>query len=63
MPPHLRKIAPMHLLGRLFNTTVMTISRAAKDIRPLLEAHGVHLTASTPRFHTREDVARVLDTE
>lgn len=53
----------MHLLGRLFSTTAMTISRAAKDIRPLLEAHGVHLTASTTRFHTREDVARVLDTE
>ncbi len=60
---HLRKLAPMHLLGRLFNTTAMTISRAAKDVRPLLEAHGVHLAASTARFHTREDVARFLDTD
>ncbi|MFJ2094630.1 hypothetical protein ACIOEW_36040 [Streptomyces sp. NPDC087901] len=60
---HMRKLAPMHLLGQLFNTTAMTISRAAKDVRPLLEAHGVHLTASTARFHTPEDVARFLDTD
>ncbi|WP_328952518.1 ISAzo13 family transposase (plasmid) [Streptomyces sp. NBC_00184] len=59
---HLRKLAPMHLLGQLFNTTAMTISRAAKDVRPLLEAHGVHLTASTARFHTPEDVISFLDT-
>ncbi|MCY0924343.1 ISAzo13 family transposase [Streptomyces sp. H27-G5] len=58
---HLRKLAPMDLLGQLFNTTAMTISRAAKDVRPLLEAHGVHLTASTARFHTPEDVARFLE--
>ncbi len=58
---HLRKLAPMELLGHLFNTTAMTISRAAKDVRPLLEAHGVHLSTSTARFHTREDVARFLD--
>ncbi|MFI7235154.1 hypothetical protein [Streptomyces cyaneofuscatus] len=60
---HLRKLAPMHLLGRLFNTTAMTISRAAQDVRPLQEAHGVHLTPSTARFHTPEDVARFLDTD
>ncbi len=59
---HLRKLAPMHLLGQLFNTTAMTISRAAKDVRPLLEAHGVRLTTSTARFHTAEDIARFLDT-
>ncbi|MGW3934055.1 ISAzo13 family transposase [Streptomyces microflavus] len=60
---HLRKLAPMHLLGELFNTTAMTISRAAKDVRPLLEDHGVHLASSTARFHTREDVARFLETD
>ncbi len=58
---HLRKLAPMNLLGQLFNTTAMTISRAAQDVRPLLETHGVHLPASTARFHTQEDVARFLD--
>ncbi|WNI27379.1 hypothetical protein RLT59_00185 [Streptomyces sp. ITFR-6] len=52
----------MHLLGQLFNTTAMTISRAAKDVRPLLVAHGVHLTASTARFHKPEDVISFLDT-
>nr|WP_258037950.1 MULTISPECIES: ISAzo13 family transposase [unclassified Streptomyces] len=60
---HLRKLAPMHLLGQLFNTTAMTISRAAKDVRPLLEDHGVRLAASTARFHTREDIARFLETD
>lgn len=35
---YLRKHASQELLGRLFNTTAMTISRAVKDVRPLLEA-------------------------
>ncbi|MFD4024081.1 ISAzo13 family transposase [Streptomyces sp. NPDC058576] len=57
---HLRKLATMDLLGQLFNTTAMTISRAAKDVRPLLEAHGVHIPASTARFHTPTDIAKFL---
>ncbi|WP_042167238.1 hypothetical protein [Streptomyces sp. NBRC 110035] len=51
----------MDLLGRLFDTTAMTISRAAKDVRPLLEAQGVRLPASTARFRTPTDIARFLD--
>ncbi|MFF0088288.1 hypothetical protein ACFYR1_53295 [Streptomyces canus] len=51
----------MDLLGQVFNTTAMTISRAAKDVRPLLEAHGDHLPASTARFRTQEDIERFLD--
>jgi hypothetical protein len=39
----------------------MTISRAVKDVRPLLEANGVCLPASTARFRTPEDIARFLD--
>jgi hypothetical protein len=58
---HLRKLATMDPLGQLFNTTAMTISRAAKDVRPLLEAHGVHLPASTACFRTQEDIERFLD--
>ena len=58
---HLRKLATRDLLGQLFNTTAMTISRAAKDVHPLLAAHGVHLPASTARFRTQEDIARFLD--
>lgn len=58
---HLRKLATMDLLGQLFNTAAMTISRAAKDVRPLLEALGVHIPASTARFHTPTDIARFLD--
>lgn len=57
---HLRKLATTDLLGQLFNTTAMTISRAVKDVRPLLEAHGVHVSALTARFRTREDVSRFL---
>ncbi|GAB2953049.1 hypothetical protein GCM10027028_64220 [Streptomyces sundarbansensis] len=58
---HLRKLATMDLLGQLFNTTAMTISRAAKDVRPLLDAHGVHIPASTARFRTPADIERFLD--
>lgn len=58
---HLRELATMDLLGQLFNTTAMTISRAAKDVRPLLESHGVHIPASTARFRTPADIARFLD--
>ncbi|MFD5056960.1 ISAzo13 family transposase [Streptomyces tendae] len=58
---HLRKLATMDLLGQLFDTTAMTISRAAKDVRPLLETHGIHIPASTARFRTPADIARFLD--
>ncbi|MFD7973445.1 hypothetical protein ACFV5D_32990 [Streptomyces clavifer] len=51
----------MGLLGQLFDTTAMTISRAAKDVRPLLETHGIHISASTARFRTPTDIARFLD--
>ncbi|MFD7973707.1 ISAzo13 family transposase, partial [Streptomyces clavifer] len=57
---HLRKLATMGLLGQLFDTTAMTISRAPKDVRPLLEAHGVHIPASTARFRTATDIVRFL---
>ncbi|RSO10023.1 ISAzo13 family transposase [Streptomyces sp. WAC 05379] len=58
---YLRKHSLQELLGQLFNTTAMTISRAVKDVRPLLEANGVCLPASTARFRTPDDVARFLD--
>ncbi|MFI9781171.1 hypothetical protein ACIHCV_42290 [Streptomyces sp. NPDC051956] len=45
---HLRKLATMNLLGQLFDLTAMTICRAAsQEVRPLLEAHGHRITAST----------------
>lgn len=58
---HLRKLATMGLLGQLFDTTAMAISRAAKDVRPLLETHGIHISVSTARFRTPADIARFLD--
>ncbi|XIG79576.1 ISAzo13 family transposase [Streptomyces sp. SGAir0957] len=58
---HLRKIATMDLLGQLFNTTAMTVSRAAKGVRPLLAVQGVRVSASTARFRTPDDIARFLD--
>ncbi|MEU3349929.1 transposase family protein, partial [Streptomyces sp. NPDC006700] len=57
---HLRKLATMDLLGELFGVTAMTISRAKQEVRPLLEAHGHHITASTARFRTPSDVATFL---
>nr|WSZ96583.1 hypothetical protein OH820_13745 [Streptomyces sp. NBC_00857] len=32
-----------------------------KDARPLLEARGGTVPASTARFHTPDDIARYLD--
>lgn len=58
---YLRKHALQELLGQLFNTTAMTISRAVKDVRPLLEASGVRIPASTARFRTPAEVARFID--
>lgn len=58
---YLRKHALQELLGQLFNTTAMTISRAVKDVRPLLEARGACIPASTARFRTPADIARFLD--
>ncbi|MFJ9543835.1 ISAzo13 family transposase [Streptomyces sp. NPDC101225] len=57
---HLRKLATMDLLGELFGVTAMTISRAKQEVRPLLEAHGHDITASTARFRTPSDVAKFL---
>ncbi|MEU0843074.1 transposase family protein [Streptomyces sp. NPDC005962] len=58
---YLRKHSLQELLGQLFNTTAITISRAVKDVRPLLEAHGVHIPASSARFRTPADITRFLD--
>ncbi len=58
---YLRKHALQELLGQLFHTTAVTISRAVKDVRPLLDAHGVTVPASTARFRTPDDIARFLD--
>jgi hypothetical protein len=58
---YLRKHALQELLGELFNTTAVTISRAVKDVRPLLEAHGVCIPASTARFRMPADIARFLE--
>jgi hypothetical protein len=58
---YLRKHSLQELLGQLFDTTAVTGSRAAKDVRPLLEANGVCLPASTARFRTPDDGARFLD--
>ncbi|MEU1520545.1 ISAzo13 family transposase [Streptomyces sp. NPDC005811] len=58
---YLRKHSLQELLGQLFNTTAMTISRAVKDVRPLLEPHGVYMPASTARFRMPADITRFLD--
>ncbi|MCZ0985009.1 transposase family protein [Streptomyces diastatochromogenes] len=57
---HLRKLATMDLLGQLLGVTAMTISRAKQEVRPLLEAHGHHINASTARLRTPTDVATFL---
>lgn len=56
---HLRKLATVNLLGQLFNVSGVTISRANREVRPLLEAHGHHITPSTARFRTPADIADI----
>ncbi|MFJ2967552.1 hypothetical protein ACIPIC_35345 [Streptomyces collinus] len=58
---YLRKHSLQELLGQLLNATAMTISRAVKDVRPLLEAHAVCIPASTARFRTPDNIARFID--
>jgi hypothetical protein len=60
---HQRKLATTELLGQLFAVTAMTISRVTREVRPLLEAHGQHITASTARFRTPADIAAFLTPE
>lgn len=57
---HLRKHATMNLLGQLFGVTAMTICRASQEVRPLLEAHGHRINASTARFRTPADITTFL---
>ncbi|WP_405670351.1 MULTISPECIES: ISAzo13 family transposase [unclassified Streptomyces] len=57
---HLRKLATMNLLGQLFGVSAVAISRASQEVRPLLEAHGHHIDASTARFRTPTDLATFL---
>ncbi|MFD3874213.1 transposase family protein [Streptomyces sp. NPDC058623] len=53
---HLRKLANMDLLGQLFGVSAVTICRASNELRPLLEAHGHQIPASTARFRTPVDI-------
>jgi hypothetical protein len=53
----------MDRLGQLFGVTAMTISRANQEARPLLEALGHHINASTTRFRTPAGIVTVLTSD
>ena len=57
---YLRKLATQELLGDLFGVTAMTVSRAIREVRPLLHTHGYDITASTARFRTPADITAFL---
>ncbi len=57
---HQRKLATHDLLGELFAVTPMTTSRAAREVFPILTAHGYRITASTARLRTPADVTAFL---
>jgi hypothetical protein len=57
---YLRKLATQELLGGLFGVTAMTVSRAIREVRPLLHTHGYDITASTARFRTPADITAFL---
>jgi hypothetical protein len=60
---YLRKLATQELLGDLFGVTAMTVSRALREVRPPLHAHGRDITASTARFRTPADITAFLARE
>lgn len=60
---HQRHLATHDLLGELFNVTPMTTSRAARNVLPVLTAHGYQITASTARFRTPGDITTFLSPE
>ena len=55
-----RKLATQELLGELFGVTSMTISRAVREVGPLLQTRGYQITASTARFRTPADITAYL---
>ena len=57
---YLRKHALQELLGQLFGTTAMTISRAVKDVRPLLTSPRCLSPRLNSPFPQPDDVARFL---
>jgi hypothetical protein len=60
---HQRKLATQELPGELFGVTKMTITRAVREVSPLLQAHDYQTTASTARFRTPAEIAAYLDAE
>ncbi|MBW5484615.1 hypothetical protein GPJ59_22730 [Streptomyces bambusae] len=57
---YLRKLGTQELLGELFYVDRSTITNAVAEVRPLLDQHGRHITASTARFRTPADVSAFL---
>ncbi|WP_281390917.1 transposase family protein [Streptosporangium album] len=57
---YLRKVGTQELVGELFNLDRAAISRAVRDVRPLLDQHRHIITPSTARFRTPSDVAAFL---
>lgn len=55
-----RKVGTQDLIGRLFAVDRSTITGAVNEVRPVLERHGHHITASTARFRTPADVINYL---
>ncbi|MGW2206874.1 ISAzo13 family transposase [Streptomyces sp. NPDC001774] len=55
-----RRLGTQDLIGRLFAVDRSTITIAVNKVRPLLERHGHHITASTARFRTPTDVVNYL---
>ncbi|MCQ4085214.1 ISAzo13 family transposase, partial [Streptomyces sp. RB6PN25] len=57
---YLRKLGTQDLIGQLFAVNRSTITDAINEVRPLLERHGNHITASTARFRTSADMIAFL---
>ncbi|GAA2641006.1 hypothetical protein GCM10009863_67770 [Streptomyces axinellae] len=57
---YLRKLGTRDLIAQLFGVNGSTITRAVRQIQPLLAGHGYTVRPSTARFRTPADVTAFL---
>ncbi|WP_329319114.1 MULTISPECIES: ISAzo13 family transposase [unclassified Streptomyces] len=57
---YLRKLGTRDLLAQLFGVNGSTLTRAVRQVQPLLSEHGYTVPSSTARFRTPADVTAFL---
>ncbi|MEV0375016.1 transposase family protein, partial [Streptomyces sp. NPDC050636] len=57
---YLRKLGTRDLLAQLFGVNASTLTRAVRQVQPLLAENGYTIPLSTARFRTPADVTAFL---